>query len=53
VQNNQLVETFPKTIRFELDLLRQIEELAEEQGRDFSKQVKFMLKKYLQLMEKR
>jgi len=51
VQNYQLKETIPKTIRFEKEMLEKIEELAEESERDFSKQIKYMLKKYIQMIE--
>lgn len=40
-----------KSIRFEPELIKKIEELAEESERDFSKQVKFMLKKYIEIIE--
>jgi len=52
MQDYQLKETMQKTVRFEVEMLREIEKLAEENERDFSKQIKFMLKKYLQLTEK-
>ena len=40
-----------KSIRFEPELIEKIEKLAEESERDFSKQVKYMLKKYLEMIE--
>lgn len=40
-----------KSIRFEPELIKKIEELAAESERDFSKQVKFMLKKYIEIIE--
>ena len=44
-------ETVQKSIRLEPELLQKIEKLAEESERDFSKQVKFMLKKYIEIIE--
>lgn len=40
-----------KSIRFEPELIEKIEKLAEESERDFSKQVKYMLKKYIEMIE--
>lgn len=37
----------------EKDLIEKIEELAKENQRDFTKQVKFMLRKYIELIEKK
>jgi hypothetical protein len=48
-----LPEKESKTIRFEKDLIYQINELREGTERNFSQQVKFMLRKYLQMMEKK
>lgn len=45
-------ETILKAIRFEKDLIEKIEKLAEGTERDFSKQVKFMLRKYIEFVEK-
>lgn len=43
--------TITKTIRLEKDLCEKIQELAKENERDFSKQIKFMLKKYLEVIK--
>lgn len=40
-----------KSINFDPVLIKQVEELAEESERSFSKQVKFMLKKYIETTE--
>lgn len=40
-----------KSIKFETALAKTIEELAKESERSFSRQVKFMLKKYLETIE--
>lgn len=40
-----------KSIKFEPALAKTIEELAKESERSFSRQVKFMLKKYLETIE--
>lgn len=44
-------ETITKTIRMEPDLIEKIEKLAYESERDFTKQVKFMLREYMRLKE--
>lgn len=46
-------ETQQKTLRIDKELIRKIEELAEENQRDFTKQVIFMLKKYIEITEER
>ena len=51
--NNENKETITKTIRFETDLHDKIIKLAEENSRDFTKQVKFMLKEYIKIIEKK
>ena len=53
MENYQLKDTTPKTIRFENELLIKIQELADESERVFSEQIRFMLKKYLQMIEKK
>lgn len=40
-----------KTINFENELHDKISKMAEENERDFSKQVKFMLREYIKLKE--
>ena len=49
----QYNESQQKTLRMEKDLIEKIEELAKENQRDFTKQVKFMLRKYIELIEKK
>ena len=51
--DNLLPEKETKAIRMEKDLIDQINELREGTERNFSQQVKFMLRKYLQMMEKK
>lgn len=51
VENTQ--DTTQKTIRFENDLIKTIEELGQESERDFSSQVRFMLKEYLRIKERK
>ena len=49
--NNINKETRTKTLRFELELINKIEKLAEENQRDFTKQVRFMLIEYIKIRE--
>ena len=42
-----------KTINFEEDLVNQIEKMAKETERDFSGQVRWMLKEYIRIKENR
>lgn len=44
-------ESQQKTIRMEKDLIEKIEQMSKESERDFSKQVKFMLRKYIEIVE--
>ena len=44
-------ELTTKTIRFPKDLQATIEQLAKEAERDFSSQVRYMLKEYLKTKE--
>ena len=46
-------DTTQKTIRMENELIATIEKLAEQSERDFSGQVRFMLKEYLRIKENR
>lgn len=46
-------EVTQKTIKIEKTLLESIEKLAKESERDFSSQVRFMLKEYLRIKESR
>lgn len=38
-----------KTINFDEEMVKQIEELAKESERDFSGQVRYMIKKFLDM----
>ena len=51
--NNMNKETITKTIRFETNLHEKIQKMADENDRDFTKQVKFMLKEYIKITEKK
>lgn len=51
--NNMKKETITKTIRFETNLHEKIQKMANENDRDFTKQVKFMLKEYIKITEKK
>lgn len=51
--NNMLEDKVKKTIIFEKDLHDKILELSEEGGRDFSKQVKFMIREYIKITERK
>ena len=46
-------EKMKKTIIFEKDLHDKIQKLAEENQRDFTKQVKFMCLEYIKLIERK
>lgn len=52
-KNITLPETTAKSIRFENDLIEKIEEMGREAERDFSSQVRFMLKEYIRMKENR
>lgn len=41
-----------KTIRMDEKLIEQIEKMAKDSERNFSSQVKYMLKKYIEMQEK-
>lgn len=43
--------TIQKTVRIPKDVYVRIEQIAAEQERDVAKQINFMLKKYLEIME--
>lgn len=53
MDNMQYIESQQKTIRMEKDLIDKIDELRKGTERDFSKQVKFMLRKYIEFTEKK
>jgi len=46
-------EKITKGIRFEKELVEKIEEMGREAERDFSSQVRFMLKEYIRMKENR
>lgn len=46
-------DTTTKSIRFEQDMIDQIEQMAKDSERDFSSQVRFMLKEYIKIREKK
>ncbi len=48
---NLLEERTTKTIRFENQLIEQINKLREGTERNFSQQVKYMLKKYIEIVQ--
>ena len=47
------METTKKTIIFENDLIEKIERMAKESERDFSGQVRFIIKEYIRMREER
>lgn len=49
MKNNIIEDSTAKTIRFTKELLEQIEKMANETERDFSSQVRFMLKEYIKI----
>lgn len=51
MDNLQYRETQSKSLRIETELVKKIEEMAKKNERDFTKQVIFMLKKYIEIME--
>lgn len=46
-------ETITKSIRFEKELIEKIEKLAKQNERDFSSQIRFILKEYLNMIERK
>ena len=53
MQDSVTQGTTQKTIRIEDSLISAIEKLGAESERDFSSQVRFMLKEYLRIKESR
>lgn len=49
--NNTLDDKVKKTMLFEKSLHDKIQEMAKENQRDFTKQVKFMLLEYIKMKE--
>jgi len=52
MQDSELQEMTTKTIRFENELLNKILKMCIDNERDFSAQVRFMLKEYIKLKER-
>lgn len=50
--DNLKKETITKTLRLEKPLIDKIQQLADKNQRDFTKQVRFMLWQYLELIER-
>ena len=44
-------ETIIKTIRFDKSLAEKIQEMANQNQRDFAKQVRFMITEYIRMKE--
>ena len=51
LQRNTEKEQITKTIRFEKDLVKKIDEMGKKAERNFSNQVRFMLKEYIKIKE--
>lgn len=51
MQDNEIQESKSKSIRLDTELIKKIEKLSEGTERDFSKQVKFMLREYIKFKE--
>ena len=51
--NYEMEEIRSKTIRFPVRLIEKIEEMAKQNQRDFSKQIRFMCEEYLKMKETR
>lgn len=47
------MEMVKKTINFDVDMVKKIEELAKEAERDFSGEIRFIIKEYLRVKESR
>ena len=51
MQDNYNHDSESKTIRIEKELIKKIDELRDGTERNFSQQVKFMLKEYIRIKE--
>ena len=51
MQDNEIQPTVLKTIRMDAELIEKINELKKGTERNFSQQIKFMLKKYIEIIE--
>lgn len=47
------METTKKTIIFENETIEKVEKMAKEAERDFSGQVRFIIKEYIRMVERR
>lgn len=47
------MEMIKKTINFDTELVKKIEEMAKEAERDFSGQVRFIIKEYIRIIERK
>lgn len=47
------MESIRKTIIFDEELVQKIEKMAKESERDFSGQIRFIIKEYIRMMERR
>ena len=47
------MDSMKKTIIFDMDLIEKIEKMAKETERDFSGQVRWMLKEYIRIKDGR
>lgn len=50
--NTENEEIIKKTINFEKDIAKKIEEMGRESERDFSGQVRWIIKEYIRLKER-
>lgn len=50
---NQNKEIVTKTIKLEKNMCDKIQKMAEQSERDFSKQVRFIITEYINLIEKK
>lgn len=48
-----LQDTIVKSIRLDVDLCKKIQKMADENQRDFTKQVRFMLMEYIALKDRK
>lgn len=53
MQNNETQYNQTRSIRFEPDLVKKVNELREGTERNFSQQVKYMLRKYIELVSEK
>lgn len=51
MENSYIPEMQQKTIRFETELIQKIDEMRKGTERNFSQQVKWMLKEYIKVKE--